>query len=75
MVAQACISKPVRIATRPSMTGQVMHALMPCVAQIAMNIAFRIFSDSLTAKKNKGEKAKLSREALAIQQMMRDIHF
>ena len=69
LVAQACIFKPVRIATRLGMAGQVMHALMPCVAQIAMNTAFRMFPDSPGAKGDKGEKAKLSPEALAIQQM------
>ncbi|WP_138512373.1 SDR family oxidoreductase [Rhodoferax bucti] len=76
MVADACISKPVRIATRLGITGQVMHALVPRIAQIAMNTSFRMFPDSSAAKGAKpGEKQKLSPEAIAMQQMMRGIHF
>ena len=76
MVADACISKPVRIATRLGITGQVMHALVPRIAQIAMNTSFRMFPDSSAAKGSKpGEKSKLSPEAIAMQQMMRGIHF
>jgi queuine/archaeosine tRNA-ribosyltransferase len=76
MVADACISKPVRIATRLGMTGQLLHALVPRVAQIAMNTSFRMFPDSSAAKGAKpGEKQKLSPEAIAMQQMMRGIHF
>ena len=79
MVAQACISKPVRIATRLGITGQVLHALMPRVAQIGMNTTFRMFPDSSAAKGGKdGEKSakqQLSAEAIALQQLMRGIHF
>ena len=79
MVAQACIFKPVRVATRLGITGQVLHALVPRIAQIAMNTSFRMFPDSIAAKGLKpGEKAakpQLSPEAIAMQQMMRGIHF
>ena len=79
MIAQACIFKPVRVATRLGITGQVLHALLPRVAQIAMNTSFRMFPDSSAAKGAKpGDKApkqQLSPEALAMQQMMRGIHF
>ena len=79
MIAQACIFKPVRIATRLGITGQLMHALVPRVAQIAMNTSFRMFPDSSAAKGAKpGEKPakqQLSAEAIAMQQMMRGIHF
>ena len=77
MVAQACISKPVRIATRLGITGQVLHALMPRVAQIGMNTSFRMFPDSSAAKgaKETGPKPQLSAEAVAMQQLMRGIHF
>ena len=57
----------------------VLSALMPRVAQIAMNTSFRMFSDSSAAKGAKpGDKAAkppLSAEARAMQQMMRGIHF
>jgi len=75
MIAQACISKPVRIATRLGIFGQVLHALMPRVAQIVMNTTFRMFPDSAAAKGDKSAKPQLSAEAVAMQQMMRGIHF
>ena len=75
MIAQACIFRPVRIATRLGVTGQVMHALVPRVAQIVMNTSFRMFPDSSAAKGDKGAKPQLSPEAIAMQQMMRGIHF
>ena len=34
MIAQACVYKPVRIATRLGIFGEVLHALVPRVAQI-----------------------------------------
>ena len=75
MIAQACIFKPVRIATRLGTVGQVLHALMPRVAQIGMNASFRMFPDSTAAKGDKSGKPQLSAEAIALQQMMRGIHF
>ncbi|MCV2349424.1 SDR family oxidoreductase [Paucibacter sp. Y2R2-4] len=75
MVAQACIAKPVRIATRLGITGELIHALMPRVAQIVMNTSFRMFPDSDAAKGEKSGKSQLSPEAIAMQQMMKGIHF
>jgi hypothetical protein len=75
MIAQACIYKPVRIATRLGISGEVLHALAPRVAQIVMNTSFRMFPDSEAAKGDKGAKPQLSPEAIAMQQMMRGIHF
>ena len=75
MIADACISKPVRIATRLGIAGQLLHALVPRIAQIAMNTSFRMFPDSSAAKGEKGAKPTLSPEAIAMQQMMRGIHF
>jgi NAD(P)-dependent dehydrogenase (short-subunit alcohol dehydrogenase family) len=75
MVATACISKTVRIATRLGITGQVLHALFPRIMQIVMNTSFRMFPDSSAAKGEKSAKPQLSAEAVAMQQMMRGIHF
>lgn len=76
MIAQACIYKPVRIATRLGITGQLLHALVPRIAQIGMNTSFRMFPDSSAAKGDKAAaKPQLSPEAMALQQMMRGIHF
>jgi NAD(P)-dependent dehydrogenase (short-subunit alcohol dehydrogenase family) len=76
LIAQACVYKPVRIATRLGTTGQVLHAFAPRIAQIVMNTSFRMFPDSDAAKGEKGSaKPQLSAEAVAMQQMMRGIHF
>jgi NAD(P)-dependent dehydrogenase (short-subunit alcohol dehydrogenase family) len=75
MIAQACIAKPVRIATRLGITGELLHAVSPRIAQIVMNSSFRMFPDSDAAKGDKGGKSSLSPEAIALQQMMRGIHF
>ncbi len=75
MIAEACIFKPVRIATRLGITGEVLHALVPRIAQILMNTTFRMFPDSAAAKGDKAGKPVLSAEAVAMQQMMRGIHF
>ena len=45
------------------------------MAQIAINTAFRRFTDSSAAKVEKNVKAKLSPEALAMQQQMRGFIF
>jgi NAD(P)-dependent dehydrogenase (short-subunit alcohol dehydrogenase family) len=75
LIAEACVDKPVRIATRLGISGEVLHALMPRVAQIVMNTSFRMFPDSAAAKGDKSAKPTLSPEAVAMQQMMRGIHF
>ena len=75
MIAEACVEKPVRIATRLGITGELLHALVPRVAQIVMNSTFRMFPDSAAAKGDKDKKYQPSAEAIAMQQMMRGIHF
>ncbi|MFN0184150.1 MAG: SDR family oxidoreductase [Aquabacterium sp.] len=78
MVVQACIHKPVRIATRLGTVGELVHALAPRVAQLIMNTSFRLFPDSGVAKGDAATRAsqpRLSPEALALQQVMRGIHF
>ncbi|GAP35275.1 SDR family oxidoreductase [Piscinibacter sakaiensis] len=75
MIAEACVHKPVRIATRLGVSGELLHALLPRVAQIVMNTSFRMFPDSAAAKGDKSGKPALSPEAIAMQQMMRGIHF
>jgi NAD(P)-dependent dehydrogenase (short-subunit alcohol dehydrogenase family) len=82
LVAQACIFKPVRIATRLGQAGEVLHAVLPRVAQIIMNTSFRMFPESSAAQGQKpGEPLvpppapPLTPEALAMQQMLRGFHF
>jgi len=75
MVVQACISKPVRVATRLGNFGALLHAALPRVTQIIMNTTFRMFPDSAAARGEKAPKPQLSPEAIALSQMMRGIHF
>ncbi|MBA5606397.1 SDR family oxidoreductase [Duganella sp. FT3S] len=76
MIGQAIVYKPVRIATRVGIFGQVLHALMPRVAQIVLNTTFRMFPDSDAAKGGDGKKApQLSSEQIAMQQLLRGVHF
>jgi NAD(P)-dependent dehydrogenase (short-subunit alcohol dehydrogenase family) len=75
MIVQACIDKPVRVATRLGIFGEVLHAAAPRITQIVMNTTFRMFPDSAAAKGDKAVKATLSPEAIAMSQMMRGVHF
>ncbi len=75
MIVQACVDKPVRVATRLGVFGEILHAMAPRVTQIVMNTTFRMFPDSAAAKGEKGAKGGLSAEAIAMSQMMRGVHF
>jgi len=76
MIAEAIVYKPVRIATRVGVFGQVLHALMPRVAQIVLNTSFRMFPDSDAAKGGDGKKPpQMSSEQIAMQQLLRGVHF
>ena len=75
MIVQACINKPVRVATRLGTSVQLLHAGLPRIAQILMNTTFRMFPDSAAAKGDKSAKPTLSPEAIAMSEMMRGIHF
>jgi NAD(P)-dependent dehydrogenase (short-subunit alcohol dehydrogenase family) len=75
LIVQACVDKPVRVATRLGIAVELLNAALPRITQILMNTTFRMFPDSAAAKGEKGGKASLSPEALAMAQMMRGIHF
>ena len=76
LIVQAIVYKPVRIATRLGIFGEVLHALAPRVAQIVMNTTFRMFPDSDAAKAPKdGEKPKATADQIAFANLMRGIHF
>jgi len=75
LIIEACIDKPVRVATRLGIFGAMLHTAAPRVTQIIMNTTFRMFPDSAAAKGEKGGKQSLSPEAMAMAQMMRGIHF
>jgi len=73
MVCEAIVHRPTRMATRLGITGEVLHALMPRVAQAVMNTSFRMFGESQAAAS--GEKTEPTRDQLALQNWMRGIHF
>jgi len=78
LVSQAIVYKPVRIATRLGVAGEVLHALLPKVMQITMNTSFRMFPDSQAARGDKdapGKAPPLNADQAALQQLMRGIHF
>ena len=76
LVVEAIIHKPVRIATRLGIFGQVVHAVSPKVAQIIMNTSFRMFPDSTAAVGQKeGAPAQPTADQIAFTQLMRGIHF
>ena len=76
LVVQAIVDKPVRIATRLGVFGEVLHAVAPRIAQIAMNATFRMFPDSAAAKGAKeGEKPRATPDQIAMANLMRGIHF
>ena len=75
MIIRAIVYKPVRIATRLGIAGEVLHALAPRIAQIVMNTSFRMFGDSEAAKGKKNEVTGPSVDQLALSNLMRGIHF
>ncbi len=78
LVVEAIVYKPVRIATRLGIFGEILHAVAPKATQILLNTAFRMFPDSGAAKGKKGEEAKeveLSPEQMAFAQITQGIHW
>ena len=77
MIVEAVVYEPVRIATRMGIFGEVLHALMPRIAQIVMNTSFRMFGDSSAAKgRDPAAKApEPTADQVAFQQLLKGIHF
>jgi NAD(P)-dependent dehydrogenase (short-subunit alcohol dehydrogenase family) len=75
LIVQAIVYKPVRIATRLGVFGQVLHAMAPRIAQIVMNTTFRMFPDSDRAKGDKEGRPKATPDQIALANLMRGVHF
>jgi NAD(P)-dependent dehydrogenase (short-subunit alcohol dehydrogenase family) len=75
MLIRAIVYKPVRIATRLGIAGEVLHALAPRIGQIVMNTTFRMFGDSEASKGKKNEVVGPSPDQVALSNLMRGIHF
>jgi NAD(P)-dependent dehydrogenase (short-subunit alcohol dehydrogenase family) len=76
LIVEAIIHRPVRIATRLGVFGQVIHAVAPRVAQIIMNTSYRMFPDSSAALgKGNGKPVAPTADQVAFSQFMKGIHF
>ncbi|MFC3380160.1 hypothetical protein ACFOLJ_30590 [Rugamonas sp. CCM 8940] len=67
--------KPLRIGTRIGVCGQVLHALLPRVAQIVLNTSLHMFPDSDTAQGGGKKAPQMGSEQIAMQQQLRGVHF
>ena len=74
-IVEAIMRRPVRIATRLGIFGQVLHAVMPHVAQIIMNTSFRMFPDSAAARGQEPGTEVPTADQIAYTQLLRGIHF
>ncbi len=74
-VKQAVIYKPQRIATRMGIFAWMLHAIVPKIAEIVMNSAFRMFPDSSAAQGISEDQAQASQEQIAFATLMRGIHW
>jgi NAD(P)-dependent dehydrogenase (short-subunit alcohol dehydrogenase family) len=73
-VVEAIVKRPVRLATKLGIFGQVLHAVLPHVAQIIMNTAFRMFPDSAAASGQSPESEVPTPDQIAYTQLLRGIH-
>ena len=73
-VVEAIVTRPVRIATRLGIFGQILHAVMPHIAQIIMNTAFRMFPDTPAATGKPVEDEIPNADQVAFTQLLRGIH-
>lgn len=74
IVVEAIVTRPVRIATKLGIFGQMLHATMPHVAQIIMNTAYRMFPDSAVASGKPVESEIPTPDQIAYTQLLRGIH-
>lgn len=74
LVVEAIVKRPVRLATRLGLFGEVLNALSPHTAQIITNTIFRLFPDG-SAEQPKGGQTEPTADQVAISQMMRGLHF
>ncbi len=73
MVCEAIVHRPARVTTRLGVTGQVLYALAPRVAQIIMNTSFRMFGESGAAQHDPA--AKSTKDEATLQHWLRGIYF
>jgi NAD(P)-dependent dehydrogenase (short-subunit alcohol dehydrogenase family) len=74
LVVEAIIKRPVRLATRLGIFGQIAHAIAPHFAQVVNNTMFRMFPDSAAAHGTK-EEVSPTPDQMAVTKMLRGVHF
>jgi NAD(P)-dependent dehydrogenase (short-subunit alcohol dehydrogenase family) len=74
LVVEAIIKRPVRLATRLGIFGQIAHAIAPHFAQVVNNTMFRMFPDSAAAHGTK-EEVSPTPDQMAVTNMLRGVHF
>jgi len=75
MISEAIIDKPKRIATRLGIFAQVMTALIPQVADVIMNTAYKLFPDSVAKDKDGKPIEEASTEAVLFASVMRGVYW
>ncbi len=76
MVVNAIVDKPRRIATRLGVFAQVMHTVLPNVALVILNTAYKLFPDTGGPRdKEAAIEAPPSTEAVAFASLMRGIYW
>jgi NAD(P)-dependent dehydrogenase (short-subunit alcohol dehydrogenase family) len=76
MVVRAIVDKPRRIATRLGVFAQVMHAVLPNVALVVLNTAYKLFPDTGGPKDGEiATETPPSAEAVAFASLMRGIYW
>jgi len=76
MIVRAIVDKPRRIATRLGVFAQVMHTVLPNVALVVLNTAYKLFPDTGGPKEREGAvEAPPSTEAVAFASLMRGIYW
>lgn len=77
LIVQAIVYKPVRISTRLGVLGEVVHALVPRVAQVIMNTSFRMFPDTDAPHVGAPEKKTqlMNADQMILQKLLHGLHF
>lgn len=77
LIVQAIVYKPVRISTRLGVLGEVVHALIPRVAQVIMNTSFRMFPDTDVPHVGDPEKKTqlMNADQMILQKLLHGLHF
>jgi NAD(P)-dependent dehydrogenase (short-subunit alcohol dehydrogenase family) len=73
-IVEAITHRPVRIATKLGIFGQVLNAVLPHMAQIISNTTFRMFPDSAASRGGEAGSEVPTAEQIAYTQLLRGIH-